>query len=80
MPRRPSPRPASRPAAWPLAGTFTGIYPRTSPAGWQIIGHTDATLWDPGRDPPALLAPGTIGALPARVTTVRTVPEGTALT
>ena len=28
------------------------------PAGWQLIGRTDVTLWDPERDPPALLTPG----------------------
>jgi KipI family sensor histidine kinase inhibitor len=59
VPRRPSPRPAVPAGSVALGGTFTGIYPRSSPAGWQIIGHTDAPLWDPGRDPPALLGPGT---------------------
>ena len=29
-----------------------------SPGGWQLIGRTEAALWDPDRDPPALLAPG----------------------
>jgi KipI family sensor histidine kinase inhibitor len=41
-----------------LAGEFSGIYPRSSPGGWQLIGRTDAVLWDLDRDPPALLAPG----------------------
>ena len=41
-----------------LAGTFSGIYPRPSPGGWQLIGRTDAPLWDLDRDPPALLQPG----------------------
>ena len=41
-----------------LAGAFSGIYPRPSPGGWQIIGQTDAVLWDVHRDPPALLRPG----------------------
>ena len=43
-----------------LAGAFTGIYPRSSPGGWQLIARTDATLWDVDRDPPALLVPGTV--------------------
>lgn len=43
-----------------LAGEFTGIYPRSSPGGWQLIGTTDAVLWDVDRDPPALIAPGAI--------------------
>jgi len=59
VPRRPSPRPVVPAGSVALGGTFSGIYPRSSPAGWQIIGYTDARLWDPGRDPPALLAPGT---------------------
>jgi KipI family sensor histidine kinase inhibitor len=41
-----------------LAGEFSGNYPRSSPGGWQLIGRTDAVLWDLDRDPPALLAPG----------------------
>lgn len=41
-----------------LAGEFSGIYPRESPGGWQLIGRTDAVLWDAERDPPALLRPG----------------------
>jgi allophanate hydrolase subunit 1 len=43
-----------------LAGEFSAVYPRSSPGGWQLIGHTDAVMWDLGRDPPALLRPGTI--------------------
>ena len=42
-----------------LAGPFTGVYPTASPGGWRLIGRTDLVLWDPDRDPPALLAPGT---------------------
>ena len=41
-----------------IAGLQTGIYPRDSPGGWQIIGRTAVNLFDPGRIPPALLAPG----------------------
>ena len=59
MPRRP-PR-AGRPGWQRGRGWhFHRVYPRTSPAGWQVIGQTDAKLRDTGRDPPALLAPGTI--------------------
>lgn len=42
-----------------IAGEFTGVYPRSSPGGWRLLGHTDAPLWDASRDPPALLPPGT---------------------
>ncbi|MFV2198590.1 5-oxoprolinase subunit B family protein [Nocardiopsis sp. LOL_012] len=41
-----------------LAGEFTGVYPRASPGGWQLIGRTDVRLWDLDRDPPGLLRPG----------------------
>ncbi len=41
-----------------LAGRYSGIYPRSSPGGWQLIGHTDAVLFDVENDPPALLQPG----------------------
>lgn len=41
-----------------IGAAQTGIYPRTGPGGWRIVGRTDATLFDPLRDPPALLAPG----------------------
>ncbi len=42
-----------------LAGPYSGVYPTPSPGGWQLIGHTDAALWDAARTPPALLVPGT---------------------
>lgn len=58
VPRRPSARPAVPAGSVALAGTYTGIYPRSSPGGWQLIGTTDGVLWDAERQPPALLAPG----------------------
>jgi KipI family sensor histidine kinase inhibitor len=59
VPRRDTPRTAVPAGAVGLAGEFTGVYPRRSPGGWQLLGRTDAVLWDADRDPPALLAPGT---------------------
>jgi KipI family sensor histidine kinase inhibitor len=59
VPRRGTPRPRVPAGAVALAGAYTGIYPRPSPGGWQLIGHTDARLWDTHRDPPALLMPDT---------------------
>ncbi len=41
-----------------LAGEYSGVYPTSSPGGWQLIGRTDAVLWDVDRDPPALFRPG----------------------
>jgi KipI family sensor histidine kinase inhibitor len=58
VPRRAEPRSAVPAGAVGLAGEFTGIYPRRSPGGWQLIGRTDAVLWDIGRPNPALLTPG----------------------
>ncbi|WP_423494585.1 5-oxoprolinase/urea amidolyase family protein [Microbacterium esteraromaticum] len=58
VPRRLSPRTRVPAGSVALAGGFTGVYPRESPGGWQLIGRTDAVLWDLQRDPPALLAPG----------------------
>ncbi|HIY95241.1 MAG TPA: urea amidolyase family protein [Candidatus Rothia avicola] len=58
VPRRATPRTAVPAGAVGLAGDFSGIYPRTSPGGWQLIGRTDAPLWDLNQNPPALLEPG----------------------
>jgi KipI family sensor histidine kinase inhibitor len=58
VPRRETPRTSIPAGSVGLAGNQTGIYPTASPGGWQLIGHTDVTLFDPARDPPALLAPG----------------------
>jgi KipI family sensor histidine kinase inhibitor len=59
VPRRSDPRPSVPAGAVGLAGEFTGIYPRRSPGGWQLVGRTDAVLWDIDRPDPALLTPGT---------------------
>ncbi|MTV26940.1 carboxyltransferase domain-containing protein [Nitriliruptoraceae bacterium ZYF776] len=59
VPRRPEPRPAVPAGAVGLADAFSGVYPRRSPGGWQLIGRTEVATWDLGRDPPALLPPGT---------------------
>jgi KipI family sensor histidine kinase inhibitor len=60
VPRRSSPRTRVPVGAVALAGEFTGVYPRSSPGGWQLIGRTEARLWDLDRQPPALFVPGTI--------------------
>lgn len=59
VPRRSSPRTRVPAGSVALAGQFTGVYPRESPGGWQLIGRTDAVMWDIERNPPALLSPGT---------------------
>ncbi|WP_221630696.1 5-oxoprolinase subunit PxpB [Humibacillus xanthopallidus] len=57
--RRAEPRTRVPAGSVGLAGEFSGIYPRESPGGWQLIGTTDVVLWDTDRQPPALLSPGT---------------------
>jgi len=58
VPRRETPRTRVPAGSVGLAGPFAGAYPRESPGGWQLVGRTDAVLFDVDRDPPALLAPG----------------------
>ena len=50
-----------------IAGLQTGVYPVDSPGGWQLIGHTDTSMFDANRDQPSLLAAGDL---------VRFVPAG----
>ncbi|MFI6119533.1 allophanate hydrolase subunit 1 [Streptomyces sp. NPDC051064] len=60
VPRRATPRTRVPAGALALAGPYTGVYPRESPGGWQLIGRMPGpdALWDPGREPAALLGPG----------------------
>jgi inhibitor of KinA len=58
VPRHASPRPRVPAGSIGIAGHQTGIYPRDSPGGWQIIGRTPLTLFDASRTSPALLSPG----------------------
>ncbi|KAA9089965.1 5-oxoprolinase/urea amidolyase family protein [Microbacterium radiodurans] len=58
-PRREVPRTRVPAGAVGLAGPYAGAYPRETPGGWQLIGATRATLFDPDAAEPALLTPGT---------------------
>jgi KipI family sensor histidine kinase inhibitor len=58
VPRRSSPRKKVPSGSVALAGEFSGVYPRESPGGWQLIGRSKLTMFDPFRDPAALLRPG----------------------
>lgn len=58
VPRRSSPRTAVPAGSVAMTGGFTAVYPRRSPGGWQLLGRTDASLWDGARETPALLRPG----------------------
>jgi KipI family sensor histidine kinase inhibitor len=57
-PRRASPRLEVPAGSVGIGGEQTGIYPATSPGGWQLIGRTELPLFDPARRPPTLLQPG----------------------
>ncbi|MGL4307050.1 MAG: 5-oxoprolinase subunit PxpB [Mycobacteriaceae bacterium] len=56
--RRNSPRATVPAGSVALASEFSGIYPCSTPGGWQLIGHTNVSLWDEKRITPALLKPG----------------------
>jgi KipI family sensor histidine kinase inhibitor len=58
VPRRDAPRERVPPGAVALAGPYSAVYPSASPGGWQLIGTTPLRMFDPAREPPALLAPG----------------------
>ncbi|WP_374119395.1 allophanate hydrolase subunit 1 [Streptomyces sp. RKAG290] len=60
LPRRATPRTRVPAGSVALAGPYAGVYPRRSPGGWQLIGRMPdpAALWNPDREPPALLEPG----------------------
>jgi len=57
-PRRASPRKEVPAGAVAIGGTQTGVYPRKSPGGWNIIGRAPLRFFDVERDPPALLQAG----------------------
>ncbi|HWV27885.1 MAG TPA: allophanate hydrolase subunit 1 [Aeromicrobium sp.] len=58
VPRRSTPRTRVPAGSVGLAGTLSGVYPRPSPGGWQLIGRTYVPMWDLDADPPARLRPG----------------------
>jgi KipI family sensor histidine kinase inhibitor len=62
MPRLETPRTSVPAGSVAIARHWTGVYPTSTPGGWRIIGRTDAALFDPGRDPPALLSDGAVVA------------------
>lgn len=73
--RRSEPRGAVPAGSVAIADAYSAVYPRSTPGGWNLLGTTDAVLWDPDRRPPALLAAGTrvrfvpvdrLGATPPR--------------
>jgi inhibitor of KinA len=57
-PRRDIPRKEIPAGSVGIGGAQTGIYPIKSPGGWNVIGRTPLRLFDPQKDPPALLRAG----------------------
>jgi KipI family sensor histidine kinase inhibitor len=66
VPRRAAPRTRVPGGTVAIAGVYSGVYPRESPGGWRLLGRTDAVLFDPAREPPALLAAGDLVRFVAR--------------
>lgn len=58
LPRRLQPRPRVSAGSVAIAGAQTAVYALDTPGGWHIIGRTDSVMFDPVRDPPALLRAG----------------------
>ncbi|MEO3809464.1 allophanate hydrolase subunit 1 [Sphaerisporangium sp. B11E5] len=58
VPRRTESRVRVPPGSVALAAGFSAVYPRESPGGWRLIGHTTLQIWDITADPPAHLRPG----------------------
>lgn len=57
--RRDTPRTRVPAGSVAIADEYSGVYPRSSPGGWHLIGTTDLAVWDLERDPVTLLSPGT---------------------
>lgn len=58
VPRRATPRTRMPMGAIAIANAQTAVYPYETPGGWNIIGSTPLTVFDPARDPASLFAPG----------------------
>lgn len=59
VPRRDSPRPRVPAGSVAIAADYSAVYPRSTPGGWRLLGRTDLIAFDPHREPPGLLLPGT---------------------
>jgi KipI family sensor histidine kinase inhibitor len=57
-PRRATPRLVVAAGSVAIGGDHSGVYPLDSPGGWNVIGRTSVRLFDPSREPAALLAMG----------------------
>ncbi len=58
LPRRSTPRVRVPAGSVAIAGAQTAVYPSSTPGGWHLLGTTTLVMFDPQRDPPALIRPG----------------------
>lgn len=59
-PRRKTPRLSIPAGTVGIAGSQTGVYPISTPGGWQLIGRTPIELFRPENDIPSLLEAGDV--------------------
>ncbi|MEC1012057.1 5-oxoprolinase subunit PxpB [Bacillus altitudinis] len=57
-PRRETPRMSIPKGSVGIAGKQTGVYPISTPGGWQLIGQTPLSLFQPNAERPSLLKAG----------------------
>ncbi len=57
-PRHAQPRTEIPAGSVGIAGSQTGVYPISTPGGWQLIGQTPLTLFSASREVPSLLCAG----------------------
>lgn len=57
-PRRAAPRQQVPAGSVAVADSRTGLYAMASPGGWNLVGRTDMTLFDPHADDPFPISPG----------------------
>ncbi|MDF7660368.1 5-oxoprolinase subunit PxpB [Erwiniaceae bacterium L1_54_6] len=57
-PRRAEPRVIVPAGSVGIGGSQTGVYPLATPGGWQLLGQTSISLFEPQMQPPTLLRPG----------------------
>jgi KipI family sensor histidine kinase inhibitor len=59
LPRLDTPRTRVPAGSVAIAGPYAGVYPRSSPGGWLLLGSTGTVLFDLSQPNPATLSPGT---------------------
>lgn len=58
LPRLDNPRKSVPAGSVAMGGPYCGIYPAAGPGGWHLLGRSDAVLFNPAANPPALFQPG----------------------